>query len=306
MGKRNSKDVALVLSSGGARGLAHIGVIEELLSRDYRITSIAGCSMGAFVGGLHAVGNLEKYKEWILNLDKIDILRMIDFTLSSRGFIKGEKIFDRMRKLRMIPEIDIEDLPIPFAAVAADIVHNREKVFRSGNLPHAIRASIGIPSVFTPVPCESGLLVDGGVLEPMPLRHAARKEGDILVAVDLTALIPYRKPRLANGSASPRPHSDKIAALIKKWDEFFGTREHGGTPAAGGGKTGSVGYFDLVMRSIQLMQSRLTAHALEETPPDLLVRISKESATVFEFYKAEELIAYGREACASALDLLEK
>ncbi len=295
--KKKSRDVALVLSGGGARGLAHIGVIEELLARDYRITSIAGCSMGSVVGGLYAVGKLEEYKNWILNLDKIDILRMIDFTLSSKGFIKGEKIFERMRRLKMIPDVAIEDLPIPFTAVAVDIISGREHVFRDGELHTAIRASIGIPSVFTPVRFGSSLLVDGGILKPLPLDHAKRKKGDILVAVDLMALVPYRQPDVPAAPEKERPASKRIAALLKKWEEFFETPEK---------KDGSeIGYFDLATKSVQLMQHGLTEYALEKNPPDILIRISRESAAVFEFYRARELIAYGRERCAEALDRWE-
>ncbi len=302
MKKKKSGEVALVLSGGGARGLAHIGVIEELTARGYRIRSIAGCSIGSVVGGLYAVGKLEDYKNWILPMDKIDILRLVDFTLSGRGLIKGERIFERLGELGMIPEVDIQDLPLPFAAVAVDIRGNREVVFRSGSLPNAIRASIGIPSVFTPVPQGDLLLVDGGVLNPLPLEHADRKKGDILVAVDLTSLIPYDKPILADQGRKIRPHSKKIAALLERWDALLGNRDHA---EQGGRKDREIGYFNLVTRSVQLMQHGLTRCALERNPPDVLIQIAEESAGLFEFYKAQELVAYGRERCAEALDRWE-
>jgi NTE family protein len=316
MKKKPSKDIALVLSSGGARGLAHIGVIQEILSRGYRITSIAGCSMGAFIGGLYAVGNLDKYTDWIVGMDKVDVLKMVDFSLAHKGFIKGERVFDRMRELNIIPEVNIEDLPIPFAAVAADIIHNREQVFRDGGLQQAIRASIGIPLIFTPTPFNGGFLVDGGVLNPLPIRHIVRKPGDFLVAVDLNALIPYRKPEYSPKPIRTRRHSEKLTALFKKWDELFGHRNvetsnetlirntNSSVPAEGGAEgtpLEKLGYFELVIRPIQLMQYKLTSYALENDPPDLLIRISKDSSTVFEFYKAEELIAYGRQCCAESL-----
>jgi NTE family protein len=305
MKKHCSKDIALVLSSGGARGLAHIGVIQELVSRGYRITSVAGSSMGAFVGGLYAVGNMDKYTDWIVGMDKLDILKMIDFSLTHKGFIKGEKVFDRMRELEIIPEVNIEDLPIPFSAAAADIIHNREYVFRDGDLLRAIRASIGIPLVFTPVSFDGGVLVDGGVLSPMPLEHVARNPGDRLMAVDLNALVPYRKPEYPPAAVKARRHSEKLAALLKKWDELFGHRDSEPSRQSGREVPESLGYFELIMRPVQLMQYRLTSYALEKDPPDLLVSISKDSATVFEFYKAEELIVYGRQKCSEALDRLE-
>jgi len=298
--------VSLVLSGGGARGLAHIGAIHELEDRGYQIRSVAGCSIGALVGGLYAVGMLDAYERWIVGLDKLDILKMIDFTLIDKGFIKGERIFEQMRKLNLIPKVNIEDLSIPFAAVAVDIMHNRETVFRSGNLEKAIRASIAIPLVFTPLYWNEEILVDGGVLNPLPLEHAIRTPGDLLVAIDLNAPIPYSPPVSIEKSGTihrlvskieDRAEEFGISArrlknLMKKWDEFFGQ----------GNKERKIGTFELVMRSVQLMQNKLTSYALEKNPPDVLIPISKDSATVFEFYRAEELIQYGRDACAAALN----
>lgn len=296
-----SKNVALVLSSGGARGLAHIGVIDELQARGYNITSIAGSSMGALVGGLFAAGKINEFKDWVITLNKKDVILLIDFTLTTKGFVKGDKVFERMRKLNLIPDINIENLPIPYVAVAVDIINNKEYIFQSGSLSKAIRASISIPSVFTPVSLNNGLLVDGGVLNPLPLKLVKRNPSDLLVAVDLNSLNAYDKPKLPKKKNSTENQNERFAALIQKWDELFGhnnsksTKEKKEAPI-------SIGYFDVLMRSVLLMQSKLTAYSTELTPPDVLVPISKDSSTVFEFYKAEELIAYGKEMCAKALD----
>ncbi len=236
---KETHSVSLVLSGGGARGLAHIGAIHELEDRGYQIRSVAGCSIGALVGSLYAVGMLDAYERWIVGLDKLDILKMIDFTLIDKGFIKGERIFEQMRKLNLIPKVNIEDLSIPFAAVAVDIMHNRETVFRSGNLEKAIRASIAIPLVFTPLYWNEEILVDGGVLNPLPLEHAIRTPGDLLVAIDLNAPIPYSPPVSIEKSGTihrlvskieDRAEEFGISArrlknLVKKWDEFFGQEE---------------------------------------------------------------------------------
>lgn len=297
-----SKNVALVLSSGGARGLAHIGVIEELQTRGYTITSIAGSSMGALVGGLLAAGKLNDFKDWVITLNKKDVLSLIDFTLTTKGFVKGEKVFERMRKLNLIPEIKIEDLSIPYTAVAVDILNNEEYVFQSGSLLKAIRSSISIPSVFTPVNIESGLLVDGGVLDPLPLTHVCRTANDLLIAVDLNAFIPYDKPKLPNKKVVEENHNEKISALIQKWDELFGLNHNSKQKKAVEFKPNKIGYFNLLVRSVLLMQSKLTTYSTELTPPDVLIPISKDSSSIFEFYKAEELIAYGKEMCAKALE----
>ncbi|HDP74567.1 MAG TPA: phospholipase [Bacteroidales bacterium] len=302
-----SKNVALVLGSGGARGLAHIGVIEELTRRGYSITSISGSSMGALVGGLLATNKLEEYKNWILKLDKFDILTLIDFTFSSKGIVKGQKVFEKMQELKMIPDISIEELPVPYTAVAVDIINNQLVVFNSGNLQNAIRASISIPSVFTPMPYNGTLLVDGGVLSPLPLEFVKRTKGDLLVAVDLNAIAPYEQVIRLNSKQiknSWMKDNPKVEQLIDRWDKLFG---HTTKATKEGEKKGkitpkSIGYFDLAMRSVQLMQSQLTQYAIRVTPPDALIPISKNSATVFEFYKAAELIEYGRRQCAMVLD----
>ena len=301
-----SKNVALVLGSGGARGLAHIGVMEELTHRGYKITSVSGSSMGAFVGGLLAANRIEDYKKWILTLDKIDILTLIDFTVSWKGIIKGQKVFEKMQELNMIPDMNIEDLSLPYTAVAVDIMNNQLVVFSSGNLQNAIRASISIPGVFTPMPYNGTFLVDGGVLSPLPLEYVERKPDDLLVAVDLNAIIPYEQPNGQDGKVKRNgwvKDNPSIEQLVAKWDKFFGHSTASNEPSKKSKLSPkSIGYFDLAMRSVQLMQSQLTQYALKVTPPDVLIPISKNSATVFEFYRAAELIEYGRKQCVMALD----
>lgn len=212
-----------------------------------------------------------------------------------------------MQELRIIPSVNIEDLPVPYTAVATDIINNQLVVFNSGNLQNAIRASISIPSVFTPMPYNGTLLVDGGVLSPLPLEYVKRNKNDLLVAVDLNAITPYEqviRPNSKQVKNSWIKENPKIEQLVERWDKFFG---HTSTTVMEGEKKGkispkSIGYFDLAMRSVQLMQSQLTQYALRVTPPDVLIPISKNSATVFEFYKAAELIEYGRRQCAMVLD----
>ncbi|MCK4793275.1 MAG: patatin-like phospholipase family protein, partial [Desulfobacteraceae bacterium] len=173
--------IALVLGSGGARGLAHIGVIEEFEKQGFEINSVAGTSMGALIGGLYAMDKLHEYKDWVLTLDKVEVFNLIDFTFSSHGLIKGDKIINKMKTF--LPDRNIEDLDIPFAAVATDITNEKEVVFTTGSVYEAVRASIAIPTVFTPVNKDNILLVDGGVLNPIPANRVKRIGNDILVAV---------------------------------------------------------------------------------------------------------------------------
>ena len=174
---------ALVLASGGSRGLAHIGAIEVLEERGFEITSVAGASMGALVGGLYAAGGLDAFKEWMKTVDRMKVLFLMDFTIGNGGFVKGDKVISELESI--IPDKRIEDLDIPFAAVATDIRHRKEAVFDKGSLYDAIRSSISLPSVFTPNRIGNMLLIDGGVVNPIPLNRVARTPGDLLVAVDL-------------------------------------------------------------------------------------------------------------------------
>ena len=180
-----SKRVALVLGSGGARGLAHIGAIEALEERGYTITSIAGCSMGSIIAGMYAAGQLKQAKEWFLSVDKQLILRMMDINLLSRNsLVKGRRIIEELQKV--VPDRPMEKLNIPCTIVASDIMNTEEVIFRSGSLFEAVRASISIPLFFEPVKQGKRLLIDGGILNPLPLHVVQRTEGDILVAVDIS------------------------------------------------------------------------------------------------------------------------
>ena len=181
---RIAKDVALVLSSGGARGLAHIGAIEELVAQGYRITAIAGCSMGALIGGVYAAGKLEEFREWMKTVDRKKMLELTDFSLGLNHIVKGSRILEAI--MEFVPDMPIEDLPIPYCAVATDLKTGREVVFRKGSLFDAIRASISLPSFYEPVHRDGMILIDGGVTNPIPMNRVVRHKGDILVAVDVS------------------------------------------------------------------------------------------------------------------------
>lgn len=286
------KNVALVLSGGGARGLAHIGVIEALEKEGFRITSIAGTSIGALIGGVFISGKIHEYREWMMGLGKMDILRLIDFAVSKKGFIKGEKVFRELS--RFISDTDISELSVPFAAVAVDIINHEEIVFTTGNLTKAIRASVSIPTVFQPVVYKKKLLVDGGVLNPLPLDRVKRTEGDILVAVNLNADIPYNS--LENESRIPNENSSfsKAREIInEKWNKFFQPKKE---------PVPKTGFFDLMTLSIYAMQVKLTEVAIMQNQPDILVNISKRSADIYDFHKAQELIGYGKKEFYEAFE----
>lgn len=179
-----SKQIALVLGSGGARGYAHIGVIEEIERRGYEVVCIAGCSMGAVIGGIYAAGKLGEYRDWVESLDYLDVLRLLDVSFRL-GAIRGERVFGKIHEI--LGEIDIEQLPIPYTAVATDLTNQQEIWFQEGCLHQAMRASAAIPSLFTPVMQGTRMLVDGGLLNPLPIVPVVSTHADLIVAVNLNA-----------------------------------------------------------------------------------------------------------------------
>lgn len=280
------RDVALVLSCGGARGIAHIGIIEELEKDGFNIHAIAGSSIGAAVGGIYAAGNLKEYADWMCELGKMDVIKLMDFAISKKGFIKGERVFKKIR--HFIGDHNIEDLPIPYAAIASDIINLKEIVFTQGKLIDAIRASVSVPTLLLPYILDGVDLVDGGMLNPLPLNRVERKENDLLVAVNLNAAIPYDKPQSIETVENNESYYLKAReALNRRWSKYFNNDKE---------KDKGLGFFDLLIGSFALMQNKISSLAIEKYNPDIVINISRDACDTLEFYKAAELIEYGREA----------
>jgi len=283
------KKVALVLSSGGARGVAHIGVIEALIEQGYEITSVAGSSMGAVVGAFYACGKLDEFSKWITQLDRLEVFKLVDFTFSSQGFIRGERVFKSLEKF--IPDRSIEEMKIPFAAIAADLTSRKDVVFESGSMYKAIRASVAIPTVLTPVKAGESLYVDGGVTNPIPADKVKRTLNDIMVVSNVNAFIPYISPFPAKTPKESNQYTKRIEELMMQIGKMIpGTR----TPQT------KLGYFDVLNESLDLLQDRLTTELLKQYKPDISVSISRDACSTFEFYKAKEMIAAGRHAFEKA------
>lgn len=284
-----TKKVALVLSGGGARGLAHIGVIEELEKRDYEITSIAGTSMGALVGGVYAQGKLTEFRDWVTALDQFEVFKLVDFTFSSAGLVKGEKVLNTIKEF--IPDTRIENLPISYSATAVDIIKHKEVVFRDGMLFDAIRASIAIPTVFTPIKKDGMVLVDGGVMNNVPISNVKRTEGDFLVVVHVNAEIPAISPTLS------KKETKKKEKKHRKWlDNFAEFLNHSKE------KEHSLGYLSLIDNTLTTGMLRLAQLSILNGNPDILVEISRDTCGTYDFYKAAEIIETGRLAARKVLD----
>ena len=286
--------IALALSGGGARGIAHIGAIEELERRGYEISSIAGTSMGALVGGVYAVGELEKFKEWLCALDKMKVFRLVDFTFSLNGVVKGDKVLNAIKKF--VPDTNIEELKIDFSATAADITNHKEIVYRTGSIYDAIRASIAIPMVLTPVITDDAVIVDGGVLNNIPISNLKRNEGDLLVAVYVNADIEPLKLK-----QHKKVEKQRKAAYLRKMNEFYEYLNLGSTKS----KKERLSYFSLLDKTFVSASLQLAQFNIEKGAPDVLVNVSRHVCGTYDFYMAEDLIEIGRLATAQTLDKFE-
>ena len=304
------KHVALVLGSGGARGLAHIGAIEALEERGYTITSIAGCSMGSIIAGMYAAGQLKEAKEWFLQVDKQLILRMMDINLlSGNSLVKGEKIIKELEKV--VPDRPIENLNIPCTIVATDMISSDEVVFRTGSLFEAVRASISIPLFFQPVQMGNRLLIDGGILNPLPLHVVQRTAGDILVAADISGKdsmptdpepesidVEGRLAELsAHGIPVPKALEKQLRQLGKRVDDFRLQR------AADLGRR--VNFFGLLDRMSDLQIQQNTLLSLRLSPPEVHAVMRQYAYNTFDFDKAEEIISEGKRLMNEALEKYE-
>lgn len=326
--------VALVLGSGGARGYAHIGVIEELERRGYEIGCIAGCSMGAVVGGIYAAGRLDDYRDWVSGLDYLDVLRLLDIGFGNLGAIRGERVFGRIRE--MLGDQQIEDLAIPFTAVAADLTNQQEVWFQQGCLHQAMRASAAIPSLFSPVRQGSRVLVDGGLLNPLPIIPVVSAHCDLIIAVNLNSThtngytlpvierpAPVRQQWeqwlemfkfrnwLARKGAEPSPEGDALAYLPESetvgQPEVPHSREQDqGKPLEVEESVGPASMLELVTLSFEAMQASLTQYKIAGYPPDLVIDVPKRLCRFFEFYRAPELIELGRQVASDTLDRFER
>jgi len=282
----DKKRVSLVLGSGGARGYAHIGVIEELERNGFEICAISGSSMGALIGGLYACGKLQEYKEWVLGLDLIDVAKLLDFTFAGNGFIEGERVFEQLGS--MIGKIDIEDLPIAYTAVASDLLRQKEVWLQRGSLLDAIRASISIPTLFTPKEIDGRFLVDGGLLNPLPIAPTLSNSCDLTIAVSLNDL----KNSVPQITLPKKQEEQKY--IFEDWIDGIKNRALELIARERKSDIKDMGVFDIIGRSIDTMQNAIEECKMSGYTPDLLVGIPKESCGFYEFHRAYELIEIGR------------
>jgi NTE family protein len=297
----NTKTVSLVLGSGGARGMAHIGVIRCLEDQGYTISNIAGASIGSLVGGFYAAGQLDKLQSWVCALDRKDVLGLLDLSFTGGGIFKGDKLMEALRAL--VKDQTIEHLAIDFTAVAVDLDRQKEVWFRDGSLFDAIRASIAIPSIFKPHHYRNMLLVDGGVLNPVPVSATMQHITDLTVAVNLNSRrSQFSKPFQASAApvslnqASQNSVQRAIRKFIEHWnkeDEF----EH--TP------TSQFSTLELLNRSVETMQNIIAHMKLSADLPEVVIEVPHDCGGLFDYHLADDIIKQGYALCLDALSRYE-
>jgi NTE family protein len=321
--------ISLVLGSGGARGYAHIGAIEELCKQGFDIRSVSGSSMGALIGGIYAAGKLDVYRDWVKALQRFDVLRLLDWTFRG-GLIKGDRIINKLRDL--IGDVNIEELPISYTAVAVDLMAQREVWFSRGSLFDAIRASIAIPAVLRPHHYQGRTLVDGSLLNPVPITPTLRDLTDCTIAIDVNA---QAEPSSGDGAVEANPEKNSTDATFGSLPSPGTTDltpvldEPNGQAVATAAETTifnsyrqkigeflesfvtkrekevatetDPGILELFARSLDVVQEAVTRFKLAAQPPDLVIPIPRNACAFYEFHRADEMIEFGRTRTRAAL-----
>lgn len=301
--KQKKRTVSLVLGSGGALGLAHIGVIHWLEEHGYEIQSVSGTSIGALIGGMYAAGKLDEYETWIRGIDKLDILSMLDFTLGNGGIIKGEKVIQYL--IGMAGDTLIEELPIKYTAVAADVFEEKEVWLQSGRLFDAIRASIAIPLFFTPHEVNGRTLVDGGVLNPVPMAPTLSDHTDLTIAVNLMGkpieeVSGHAHSTLIQGDLDLLEEQSKhergwaLEQTLKRYLQAF-------QDSMVEKLMPNFGFYDLANRSFDTLQGTIARLKLATYPPDVVIEIERNRCGMLEFDRANEMIPLGYQRTAEVM-----
>ncbi|PLX87752.1 MAG: serine protease [Desulfuromonas sp.] len=286
-----AKSISLVLGSGGARGMAHIGVIQVLEERGFTIRSISGSSVGALVGGIYAAGELETYAKWVCALERLDVLRLLDLSFSGTALFKGERIINTLKELT--GDQNIEDLPISYTAVATDLEKSKEVWLSRGPLFDAIRASIAFPTVFSAFSWQGKKLVDGGLLNPIPIAPTLRDMTDCTIAVSLSG--PSRSIHPPLPAPPGRKEMNRYHKMVVEFVDSLQKKNHRVAED-------EAGLFDVISKSLDAMQSTIASFKLAAYSPDIVIEIPKAICTIYEFERAKELIEVGRAETERVLD----
>jgi len=272
--------------------MTHIGIIDELIRNGFEIKAISGSSMGALIGGIYAMGQLDVYTQWVTGLERRDVIRLLDLTFARSGLIKGDRIISVLRSL--IGDANIEDLPIRFTAVATEVEDEKEVWFNHGSLFDAIRASISIPTVFTPHRYRGKHFLDGGLINPIPIAPTLEDETDLTIAVNLSGKpekdLEVKPPSPKNNDQQRNGYQIRIAQFIDELKLRFDRQPEG-----------ALGVLDVIIKSMNIMENTLAETQLITYSPDIVIEIPRDVCNFYEFHRAREMIDIGRKKTGAIL-----
>lgn len=282
--------LGLALGAGGAKGLAHIGALEVFADAGIHFDVVSGTSVGAIVGAIYASGTLKEFQEEVLAIHAARVPLLLSPTVSLSGFFTGERALEKLQNF--LPYSEIQDLPIPYTALSVDLNSAELVRFTQGPILEAVRSSFSIPGIFTPIQTNNQCLVDGALIEPLPIEDARSLGADIVVAIDL----------FSRETAAPQPQNEKpplkFPTIIAKgishlYDSLLN-------------KTEVTHLIQVLEASLTISQRTLTELRLKDSPADLLIQPAIAGINTFEFYRAKEGIEIGRRAAQEALPKLQQ
>ncbi|WP_454782268.1 patatin-like phospholipase family protein [Legionella sp. WA2022007384] len=307
--------IGLVLGSGSARGWAHIGVIRELENIGIKPDLVTGSSVGALVGGAYASNNLNEFELWINTLSRVDIIKLFDMRMTGGGFLQGKLLMNAIKKY--IGDPNIEELKLPFACVATSLLNGKEHWMREGSLLDAVRASIALPGIFSPFPLKHDFMVDGGLVNPVPISLARAMGADYIIAVNLNSdlvgrhFAPHHEDTITDNDKCPQKSEDAerdptITMWASKLKTGFDIKLDSFISSLRKKKPIEPGLFDVLASSINIMQDRITCSRIAEDPPDVLITPKLHHIGLMEFDRAHESIYEGRKATHRVIEELKR
>jgi NTE family protein len=300
------KRIGLALGSGSARGWAHLGVLKALDERGIRPVVTGGASVGALVAAAYASGQVEQLDEWVRTLTRVDVWRLLDTTFRGGGVMRGNRLMQAIGE--QIEDRRIEDLPVAFGAVAADLNTGEEIWLRSGSMLAAVRASSGMPGLFTPIWHQSRWMIDGGVVNPVPVTLCRALGADYVIAVNLNVPVSQRwtgrRGLPESVAALPEPEhkgTEASWASVDKWSELMGGLVESLRPSASTGP----GLFEVMAGSIHIMQEHIARSRMAGDPPNLTIAPDLGHFQLMDFHRADEAIEIGYRSAQAVLAAME-
>lgn len=288
--------IGLALGSGAAKGWAHIGVIRALEKAGIKVDIVAGCSVGALVGAAYATDRLPVMEKWVRSFSYWDVIRLMDFSWGRGGLLRGEKVFSHWR--RLVTAENIEECALRFGAVTTNLSTGRELWLTDGDLHQAVRASCSMPGLLSPVAYHGYWLVDGAVVNPVPISLTRALGADIVIAVDLQHDAHLMQQDLLSVTPQEPPQEQTVATSwggkLRQQLAKMASRRINQTPGA----------MEIMTTSIQMLENRVKRNRMAGDPPDVLIQPFCPQISTLDFHRADEAIAAGREAVDKKMDEL--